>query len=121
MRSWFMVMILLMVVMDAIVLHHFYFRIRPRLMKLGRTMADRKQTLAAAETIVAEGLRESFSGDPDTLPAVLAGIAPRLHEMLAGRGLEPDPEVVRDLIARSLARHGVTAAGAREALSRLAA
>lgn len=69
---------------------------------------------------MSECLLESYDGDPDTLPSVLAGIPPRLHEMLSGRGLEPDPEVVRDLIGRSLAKHGVTTAAAREALSGLA-
>jgi hypothetical protein len=89
-------------------------------MKLGRTMAERKETLAVAEAIVSECLRESYDGDPDTMPSVLASIAPKLHEMLSGRGLEPDSEVVRDLIGRSLAKHGVTTAAAREALSGLA-
>lgn len=37
-------------------------------MKLCRTVEERRQTLAAAGAIVAEGLRESYSGDPDTLP-----------------------------------------------------
>jgi hypothetical protein len=121
MRTWFLFMIAIAVVMDGFVLYYFLSRVRPRLMKLGRTMAGRQATIAAAGAIVGECLRESYSGDPETLPSVLAGIAPRLHEMLTARGLEPDAEVVRDLLTRSLATHGVPAAGARDAVSRLAA
>lgn len=120
-KTWIILMVAVMLVMDAIAFHQIFFRIRPSLMKLGRTLAERKETIAAAATIVSTGLRESYSGDPDTLPAVLACIAPRLGELLASRGLEPDAEAVRDLLARSLATHGVSAAQAREALTRLAA
>lgn len=121
MRTWLLILIPFTLLMDGIVLYVALARIRPRLMKLGRTLAERKAALAAAEAIVSECLRESYSGDPDTLAPVLAGIAPKLHEMLTRRGLEPDAQVVRDLLARALANHGVPAAGAREALSRLAA
>lgn len=120
-HPWFLFIVLAVFLVDAIWLYVVWVRIRPRLMKLGRTMAERKATLAAADTILSECLRESYSGDPDTLSSVLAGVAPRLHEMLSGRGLEPDPEVVRDLVARSLAKHGVAGATAREAVRRLAA
>jgi hypothetical protein len=121
MHTWTMFMIAGVVVIDTIVFFFVLRRIRPRLMKLGRTMAERKETLAAAEAIVSGCLRESYSGDPDTLASVLAGVAPKLHDMLAGRGLEPDAEVVRDLLVRSLAIHGVPPARAQEALSQLAA
>jgi hypothetical protein len=120
-NTWVILIVAAMLVMDAVALHQIFFRIRPLLMKLGRTRAERKATLAAAEAVVGAWLRDSYNGEPDTLPAVLAGIAPRLDELLASRGLEPDADVVRDLIARSLATHGVPAAQAREALTRLAA
>ena len=120
-KTWIIMMVAVMLVMDAVAFHHVFYRLRPRLMKLGRTLAQRKETIAAAATIVGACLRESYSGDPDTLPAVLADITPRLAELLTSRGLEPDAGAGRDLIARSLATHGVPAAQAREALTRLAA
>lgn len=120
-HPWLTFFIFFAIVVDGIVLYLYWVRIQPRLMKLGRTVEERRQTLAAAGAIVAEGLRESYSGDPDTLPAVLVGIVPRLEEMLSGRGLEPDAGAVRDLLSRSLAQQGVPAAKALEALNRLAA
>jgi hypothetical protein len=119
-KTWVILLFSVMLVVDAIAFHQIFFRIRPLLKKLGRTMAERKEALAAAEVIVGECLRESYSGDPDTLPAVIAGIAPRLDDLLVRRGLEPDRDAVRELIARSLATHGVPAAQAREALTQLA-
>ena len=121
MHPWAIFLIFFVAVVDTIVLLVFYARVRPRMLRLGRTMAERKATLAAAGTIVGEGLRESYSGDPETLPSVLVGIAPRLQEMLVGRGLQADAQAVRDLLASTLPKHGVPTMRAQAALSRLAA
>ena len=67
-KTWIIMMVAVMLVMDAVAFHHVFYRLRPRLMKLGRTLAQRKETIAAAATIVGACLRESYSGDPDTLP-----------------------------------------------------
>ena len=76
------------------------------------------RVLVTAHAMVGEYLRANYSGDPAALPAALAGLVPRLRDLLRSHGVEPTPEVIRAFVQISAARHRVaTSKQIREALA----
>ena len=87
---------------------------------LGTTMAERKAVLSAAQELTSGTLDSAWSGDPETLPGVVAGLAPRIESMMRSHGLDPDPSVVLALVRGTLLRKGLPLPHVDHALSSLA-
>lgn len=74
--------------------------------------------LGSVHDMVGEHLRVNYSGDPQQLPTAIAGLLPRLRDMLRSHGVEPRPEVVEAMIEASAAKHRIASAKQlREALA----
>lgn len=78
------------------------------------------KVLETAHAMVGDYLRANYSGDPAQLPSALAGLMPRLRDLLRDQGVEPKPEVLRALVEISAARHRIASPQElREALANL--
>lgn len=71
---------------------------------LGGTMAERKAVLSAAQELTSSTIDSAWNGDPETLPGVVTGLAPRMESLLRSHGLEPVPGVVRALLRGTMLR-----------------
>ena len=70
---------------------------------------------------IGEYLRCNWSGIPDQLPAVLAGLLTELERDAQSKGLPPDREALKALLATSLRAHHIgNGSEVREALNKAA-
>ena len=119
MSSMFWVVLAVFVLTDLVVIAIVVRRMSS--MMWGLTLpggADRGRILQSAHAMIGEHLRVNYSGDPGALPGVLAGLLPRLRDLLRSHGIEPTPEVIRAFVQVSAAKHRIaTTQQLRDALA----
>ena len=110
--------IILFVITDMVVILLVFRRFRSS--TLGPVLMGRggARLLGSVHDVVGEHLRANYSGDPQHLPIAIAGLVPRVRELLRSHGVEPRPDVVQAMIEASAAKHRVASAKQlREALA----
>lgn len=113
------VVIIAVAAIDMIVVLLVLRNARARLAAFGATFAERKEMLTAAKTLMSSFLESSYSGDPETLPAVVANLAPQLEQLMRSRGLEPTPTALETLLRGGLASRRVPPGAMRRAIASL--
>ena len=118
MSNVFWILMALFVITDIVVIAFVIRRFRASLFTPTVPGASQGQVLASAHTMVGEYLRANYSGDPGHLATALAGLVPKLRELIVSQGIEPRPEVIHALIEVSAAKHKIASARQiREALA----
>lgn len=118
MPQLFWIMMAVFVITDIVVIALVIRRFRAGLFTSTVPGASQGQVLGSAHTMVGEYLRANYSGDPGHLATVLAGLVPKVRELMVSQGIEPRPEVVHALIEVSAAKHKIASARQiREALA----
>ena len=112
-------MILAVVAIDLVVVFLVLRNARARLAAFGATFAERKEFLTAANELMSSFLESSYSGDPETLPAVVTNLAPQLEQLMRSRGLEPTPTALETLLRGGLAKRRVSPGAMRKAIAAL--
>ncbi len=114
----FWIALALFVVVDAVVIALVIRRMSGGLLGLVLPGGDRSRLFESVHAMVGDYLRVNYSGDPQQLPAAVAGLVPKLRDMLRSHGVEPSADVVRTLIQVSAAKHRVASSRElREALA----